>query len=44
MARGKLFCCGFKLGFFAFSVEFRVSFVNILKQKELHESKHVAVV
>ena len=44
MARGKLFCCAFKLGCFAFSVEFRVSFVNILKQKELYESKHVAFV
>ena len=44
MARGKLFCCAFNLDFFAFSVEFRVSFVNILKQKELYESKHNAVV
>ena len=49
--RAKLFCCAFKLGFlqlicrasliFKSNLELALSF--ILKQRELYESKHVAV-
>ena len=38
-ARAKWFCCAFKLGF----LQLELALSIILKQKELYESKHVAV-
>ena len=49
--RAKLFCCAFKLGFLQlickafliFKSNLELALSVILKQRELHESKHVAV-
>ena len=46
--RAKWLCCAFRLGFLqlickAFQVGFKLALSIILKQKELYESKHVAL-
>ena len=48
--RGKWFCCAFKLGFLQlickvsfFKSILKLALTIILKQRELYESKHVAV-
>ena len=51
MVRAKWFCCAFKLGFLQlickasliFKSNLELALSIILKQRELHESKHVAV-
>ena len=50
-ARGKWFCCAFELGFFQsickasliFKSNLELALSIILKQRQLHEPKHVAV-
>ena len=41
--RAKWFCCAFKLGFLQLICKASLIFKSNLEQRELHESKHVAV-